>query len=132
MALPALPQTGLHVAQLFDGSFKRRSGATEVYMKGRSVRDYGLNVFRSLSVSTSMLDEVRLMEQLVRLDARYAVNKEESYKGKALYYGFYQLPRYKGLNRYLFYKHTRQQPVTLIYLEGKASIQEIKRRFLKR
>lgn len=41
MALPALSQTGLHIAQLFDGPFKRRTGATEVYMKGRSVKNYG-------------------------------------------------------------------------------------------
>lgn len=132
MALPALSQTGLHIAQLFDGPFKRRTDATEVYMKGRSVRDYGLSIFRSLSVSYPPDD--RLMERLVRLDARQAVNKEESYKGTALYYGFYQLPQYKGLNRYIFYKHTRtkKQPATLIYMEGKASIQEIKRRFMKR
>ena len=132
MALPALSQTGLHIAQLFDGPFKRRTGATEVYMKGRSVKNYGLSIFSSLSVSYSP-DDLRRMETLVRLDARQAVSKEESYKGTSLYYGFYQLPQYKGLNRYIFYKHTRtkQQPATLIYMEGKASIKEIKRRFMK-
>lgn len=81
MALPALSQTGLHIAQLFDGPFKRRTGATEVYMKGRSVKNYGLSIFRSLSVSYSP-DDLRRMETLVRLDARQAVSKEESYKAR--------------------------------------------------
>ncbi len=130
LALPASGQTGLHIAPLFDGTYTRRTNAAEVLMRGRSVKAYGLTLFRSLSVSGSPADISR-MEQLVRQDARSAVSKEEAYRGRALYYGFYQLPARKGLNRYLFFKHPADGPATLVYMEGHADIREIRRRFMQ-
>ena len=42
-------QTGLQIAELFNGSYKRKDNAIEVVVKGNQLERYRLKVFRSLT-----------------------------------------------------------------------------------
>lgn len=133
--IAAAAQSGLHVNSLFGGKFQNRSDATEVTMKGRRISQYKLTLFRSLTISGNS-PEAREVERLVKADAAHAADKESASRGARLYYGFYRLQPKGGLNRYLFYRNNALKPgakptLTLIYMEGKASIAELKRNFSK-
>ncbi len=134
-ALPALAQKGLAVAELFDGRYENRPGATEVLVKGRQLKTYRLVLFRSLTLQASDA-ETRHIEQLVTADARRATDKETGKQGGRLYYGFYRLPPAGGQQRYLFYRNNNLLPggrtgLTLIYMEGQATPDQLKRMFNK-
>ena len=78
------------------------------------------------------------IEQLVRNDTRLAADKETGLKAGRLYYGFYRLPPLskKPLNRYIFYRNNAlgkggKPTLTLIYMEGTASIEDLRKTFAK-
>ncbi len=50
-ALPLTAQKGLHIEELFGGKYQHHKDATEVLLKGRQISQYGLTLFRSLTVS---------------------------------------------------------------------------------
>ena len=133
--ISAVAQSGLHVNSLFGGKFQNRSDATEVTLKGRKISKYKLSLFRSLTISGKSA-EAREVERLVKADAAKAVDKESGSKGARLYYGFYRLHPQGKQNRYIFYRNNAlkagAKPVlTLIYMEGTASIAELKQNFSK-
>ena len=132
---PLCAQKGLQVNSLFGGRYKNREDATEVLLKGLKISGYGLSLFRSLTLPGNT-QEARRVEQLVRADAATAIDKETGLKGGRLYYGFYRFRSNGRTNRYLFYRnntlHTGGNPtMTLIYMEGTATIDDLKRAFGK-
>ncbi|MBQ8277763.1 MAG: hypothetical protein IJY00_04890 [Bacteroidaceae bacterium] len=131
--LPA--QDGLQVAALFDGRYRKSPDVIEVMLQGKKVRPYGLTLFRSLTLPVHTVD-VSYVESLVKSDGAKAGDKEVGMKGRRLYYGFYGLSPKGNLNRYIFYRNnslqTGKKPVlTIIYMEGTATIAELKARFGK-
>lgn len=133
-ATSAAAQSGLHINDFFDGRYKKRTDATEVLLKGRQIRDYGLTLFRSITLPGNT-PEALTIERQVRADAAGAVDKEAGMKGGRLYYGFYSLkPTAGNLNRYIFYRNNALQAgakptLTLIYMEGTADIDQLRRTF---
>ena len=129
-------QSGLHIAQLFGAHYRNRKDATEVLLKGKN--KYNLSLFRSLSLSSAPPDQARF-ERLVLADTRSAIDKEACMRNGRLYYGFYQLPPKKNLRRYIFYRNntldksssSSQPAITLIYMEGTATLNELKQSFKK-
>jgi hypothetical protein len=77
--------------------------------------------------------QAEIIENLVVKDGAQAVDKEVEYRNGQLYYGFYTMKKMKSDNRYIFYLNqnlARKSPknaVTLIYMEGRASANEIKK-----
>lgn len=132
--LPLTAQSGLHINSLFNGQFKENEKVSEVYLKGKQIRDYGLTLFRSLTLPGNS-KEAQQIEALVLKDAANCSDKEEGKKGNRLYYGFYALKATKsGQNRYIFYRNNALQknakPVlSLVYMEGTASIDQLRRQF---
>ena len=117
-ALPLTAQKGLHIEELFGGKYQHHKDATEVLLKGRQISQYGLT--------------------LVRNAPRLAADKETGLKAGRLYYGFYRLPPLskKPLNRYIFYRNNAlgkggKPTLTLIYMEGTASIEDLRKTFAK-
>ena len=53
-------QEGLRIGELFDGSYKRKSNAIEVVVKGENLKRYHLKVFRSLTVKNAPKDFERI------------------------------------------------------------------------
>jgi len=131
---PLFAQKGLQIAALFDGRYRDRTDAVEVHYEGRRLRKYRLTLFRSLTL-TPTPQEVRSIEKMVQADGARAEVKEVA-RGNRLYYGFYQMPGPAGGHRYVFYRNDalRLRPhgkLTLIYMEGTASLEDLKRAFSK-
>ena len=129
--MAAMGQTGLNINRLFDGRYKKAAGATEIIVTGVQAREIGLTVYHSLSVTEK--SQAELVEALVVKDGVQAVDKEVEYRNGQLYYGFYTMPKHKRSNRYIFFLNqnlARKAPknvVTLIYMEGSASADQIKK-----
>ncbi len=109
-AMATMAQTGLNINRLFDGRYKKAAGATEIIVTGSQAHEIGLTVYHSVSVTDKTQAEI--IENLV---------------------GFYTMKKMKRDNRYIFYLNqnlARKSPknvVTLIYMEGRASANEIKK-----
>ena len=137
LALPLCAQTGLHIASVFNGQYRQRKDATEVLLKGKKISQYKLSLFRSLTLPPSNAERDRI-ERLVQADARQAIDKEVSLRGGHLYYGFYQLKPQGRTRRYIFYRNNALHPskagdnktLTIIYMEGTATIEELQKIFL--
>ena len=131
---PAVAQKGLHIDQLFGSELRGRKGSTEVLVTGREAACYGLTLFRSLTFRATR-EETLWAERLVRADRAGATGMEEARRNARLYYGFYELKANpEGKSRYLFYRNGQLEKgtegkLTVIYMEGTATIDELKRRF---
>lgn len=129
--MATMAQTGLNINRLFDGRYKKAAGATEIIVTGVQAREIGLTIYHSLSVTDK--SQAELVEGLVIKDGAQAIDKEVEYRNGQLYYGFYMMKKSKRDNRYIFYLNqnlARKSPkniVTLIYMEGLASQDEIKK-----
>ena len=127
----AVAQNGLNINQLFDGRFKKATGATEIIVTGSRANEIGLKVYHSLSVTNEI--QAELIESHVIKDGVQAVDKEVEYRNGQLYYGFYTMKSVKGNKRYIFFLNqnlARKSPkkvVTLIYMEGNATPEQIKK-----
>ncbi len=133
--LPLSAQKGMHVEALFDGRFKQDKRAVEVLIKGKELKKYRLTLFRSLTVTDAPALSKEI-ETLVSRDAEAAVDKEVGKVGTRLYYGFYCFPPEKESYRYLFYRNTSVLPdntkkpeVTIVYMEGQVTLEELKQMF---
>lgn len=134
-AVEACSQENLKIAELFNGSYKRKSNAIEVVIKGEQLKQYRLKVFQSLTVKNDPKDFERI-EKLVEADEKDAVSKETGRIGERLYYGFYCFSPQKGLLRYVFYRNSslrevESNEVTLVYIEGNVTMDELKKMFKK-
>ena len=128
-------QTGLQIAELFNGQYKRKDNAIEVVVKGDQLERYKLEVFRSLTVKNDPKDFERI-EKLVEQDEKNAISKETGRIGERLYYAFYCFSPNKDRFRYIFYRNsslrkTESNELTLIYMEGNVTMDELKKMFKK-
>ena len=131
----AQSQTNLQIAELFNGSYKRKDNAIEVVVKGNQLKRYKLEVFRSLTIKNAPKDFERI-EKLVEQDEKHAISKETGHIGERLYYAFYCFSPQKGRFRYIFYRNsslrkTESNELTLIYMEGNVTMDELKVMFKK-
>ena len=131
----AQSQTNLQIAELFNGSYKRKNNAIEVVVKGNQLERYKLEVFRSLTIKNDPKDFERI-EKLVEQDEKHAISKETGHIGERLYYAFYCFSPQKGRFRYIFYRNsslrkTESNELTLIYMEGNVTMDELKVMFKK-
>ena len=131
----AQSQTSLQIAELFNGSYKRQDNAIEVVVKGNQLKRYKLEVFRSLTIKNDPKDFERI-EKLVEQDEKHAISKETGHIGERLYYAFYCFSPQKGRFRYIFYRNsslrkTESNELTLIYMEGNVTMDELKVMFKK-
>lgn len=110
---------------------------TVVTLKGNKVAQYNLSYFTSATMEHPDTRQIDRIEKAIRQDDQFIVSREERTSGPHIAYGFYCLtPTEKSKNRYVFYTNNALlgksgYKVTLIYLEGKASLAELKRHFKK-
>ena len=128
-------QTGLQITELFNGQYKRKDNAIEVVVKGNQLERYKLKVFRSLTIKNDPKDFERI-EKLVEQDEKNSISKETGRIGERLYYAFYCFPSEKEHYRYIFYRNsslrkTESNELTLIYMEGNVTMDELKIMFKK-
>lgn len=134
LAVPKLyAQEGLNVGRLFDGRYQSDPNAIEVLVKGKKLEPYQLTLFRSLTVKNAP-QAFEQIEKWVKQDGAQAIDKETGLIGGKLYYGFYRLPPKDRVYRYLFFRNSslrkvEANEVTVVYMEGYATLEELKEMF---
>lgn len=121
----ALAQKGLTIQTAFD-ELAVRENVTEVVMNSSKLKEYRLSFFHSIEVKTPSAAERQQIEMCVKADAANAILSEEGGTHR-----FYEMTQQKGLHRYILYRRDGQV-LTLIYLEGKATLKQIKTYFQKK
>lgn len=127
-----LAQQQMQIGPLFGKDFQKQQEVTEVIVTGKKLKPYNLTLFRSITLRDRPHEMAR-MEQLVKADGATAADKEVALIGGKLYFGFYRFQD-GDTNRYIFYRNQslrapHKQEATLVYMEGKASLAEIKEMF---
>lgn len=135
LVLSIQAQEGLQINAFFDKEYQRRENATEVLVKGKKLKPYNLTLFRSITLKNAP-DEAIKIEQCLLKDAEQAVETIGANFADRLYYGFYCLPPHNNDKyRYIFYrnlsakKDIQRDEVTLVYMEGYATLDEIEKMF---
>lgn len=129
----ASAQKDMGIRSLFEGSERSKYGFEAVIIEGKSLHQYNLTTFKSVTTKNSKLfDEI---EKMVESDAGNTIDKECGYINGRLYYGFYQFkPDEKGRYRYLFYRNSslrddEPDEITVVYMEGYPTLTELKNMF---
>ena len=117
-------QKGLAVQEAFDEMAVKKN-ATEVIMGPGKLKKFKLSFFHSLEIKNPSLPERQRIETLLDKDVVKGILHEETPEHR-----LYELPQRKGVHYYIFYRHSGQT-ITLIYIEGKASLTQIKNYFQK-
>lgn len=118
-------QKGLAIQAAFD-ELSVKKNATEVVMSGKRLKDFHLSFFHSLEIKNPSANDQQRIALLVQTDAAQAILREET-PG----HSFYELPQRKGNHNYILYRQSGTA-ITLIYIEGKASLNQIKSYFQKK
>lgn len=110
--------------------------AKEVYITGRKLRSYNLTAYRSFSIDINSKTKAagKEIEFAVRKDGHDAVDKEIVELAGRLYFAVYSLKETDSKQkRYLFYKNNTLKNeggnIVIIYMEGAATLDEIRRKF---
>ena len=136
----AMAQQGLNINRLFNENLKtddwvtqELNGKTEIIVTGDKAKEMGLSTYHSISFNSGKKQDRESIEALVIKDGAQALDKDVEYRNGQLYYGFYTLKPNKRNKRYIFYLNqnlARKSPkniVTVIYMEGKKSPEEVKK-----
>lgn len=136
----ATAQQGLNINSLFNENLitkewvtQELNGKTEIIVTGKKAQEMGLNTYHSISLNNAKKQDVSSIVELVIKDGAQAIDKDVEYRNGQLYYGFYTLKPNKRNKRYIFYLNqnlARKSPknvVTVIYMEGKKSPDEVKK-----
>ena len=106
---------------------------TEV--RGDGLATYKLNYYRSVRFHVDTLT-ARKVAALVEADALTADSAETEKTGDLLTYGLIQLKPFGVMRRYLCYQARKTEfqgrMITIIYLEGSATLQDLRSMFEKR
>lgn len=127
-------QENLAIAQIFDSGYAKRQDVEEIILKGKSLKYANLSLFRSVKVTGNNAIASK-MEKLVAIDARKASNKEMRAKGGQLVFAFLAFKKEGGEYAYIFFRQSHQKTkavAAVVYMEGKMTPNEVKRKFLTR
>lgn len=124
LCLGMLAQKGVAVQAAFD-ELAVEKNVTEVLLGAGRLKEYRLSLFHSLEIKRPSARQQQRVDALVQKDAAQALLHEET-AGHCLY----ELPQRGGTHCYIFYRCTEQY-IILMYIEGKATLKQIKSYFLK-
>ena len=133
-------QKGLHINEVFEGKVIPREALQESYIKGEGLQQYKLKVLRTakFTATSQQRDDVeaRFEADTKTLLSDSGENRELERLGGHLYYAIVQIadtPR--GQHLYLCYQCHQGQGtyhITLAYIEGKASLADLRKTFKKK
>lgn len=125
---------GLNVDSFFTEDFAQNPAVTMVAFSGDQTDWKGLSVYKSVSVAGDS-ENADAIARAVKKDGARAEFKETSFREGKLYFGFYGLGGEGRHRRYLFYLDSRpkgKDKVTLVYIEGDWSADEVKKMITKK
>ncbi|MCQ2196414.1 MAG: DUF6108 family protein [Bacteroidaceae bacterium] len=140
----AMAQKKLHVSPIFEGKVIPKKRMVETLAKGQSMAAYNLSYFRSIKVNVTA-DEMTRIYNIVKQDVGNLEESEDLEYGREndiVSYCIKHFPlvgnkqQIMNLNRYLCYQCYESSRggynITLVYIEGSAGMQELKRMFKKK
>ena len=132
MPLLLSAQENMAINSLFHGRLGKNN-VSETIIKGEKVEEYGLDIYHSLSTKQPAL--AAKISRAVLEDAAKATSKEVKYDGDKLYYAFISIrdPRYNSYRHVLYLNNMLKggKDVILIFMEGDANVQQVKRMLKK-
>lgn len=144
IALCATAQEGLHINEIFEGKLIDREVMRESLIKGESLASYKLNVLHTIKFAASSKERARV-DALFTKDMEGSISDDESdmeyeseveYVGNFIYYAIVQLTdTKKGRHRYICYQCREKSDhydITIAYIEGKASLADLRKTFKKK
>lgn len=134
ISLGAFAQKDLDIGKFLDGRYKGNANATEVTIKGKRLKEFKLTLYHSVTI----INDDAVMDSIAaafKATLEEAESENISYTGSNLFYGFCELRKDDTTkpNRFVFFKDMRyatdrkEDKVTLIYMEGSASIEYLKK-----
>lgn len=126
--LPAYAQKGLQIDNLFSGKLVDMSMVSESIVSGKKLVPYNLDYFRSVRF---MADEKQISKvtKWIRDDAQLAEEQDMESENGRLVYALLKFPRRMEKNRYVGYQVKRisgKDYVTVVYMEGSATVEDLK------
>ena len=123
----------LHVNDCFSDNILDNKCVTAVKVKGERLDAYKLSTFRSITITDNQ-HLATWVRKCVAHDASLANDREEGVKNGVLQYGFYVFRKSGKKYSYIFYRNNNPgkssiTDVTLVYMEGKATLSELKQMF---
>lgn len=130
---PARAQKGLQIDSLFSKAVPI-TGYEESLVKGSALRDYNLSYFRSFRfpADQALIDRIA---SWIKQDALTATSKDMQEEDGELTYALLQFDGDKSKKRYVGHQIRHidgKDYVTVVYMEGKASVKDLHSFFKKR
>lgn len=133
-ATSAFAQEGMAVNKLFTSDYKQRPSVNEVEISGMVLKSYGVTKFRSITAINDA-EVADIMRRCVAADAPKAIGSEVKKVGGVINYALYTFSEKEGKYRYVFYRNRKKgdgkNEVTVLYVEGTATLKELKDLFKK-
>ncbi len=140
----AMAQKDLHVSPIFEGKVIPKKRMVETLAKGQSLAAYHLYYFRSIKANVTA-EEMTRIYNIVKQDVGNMDESEDLEYGREndiVSYCIKHFPQVgskqqkMNLNRYLCYQCYESSRggynITLVYIEGNAGMQELKKMFKKK
>ena len=129
----AFAQRGLNSNAIFRGRVIPFDRMIKTEVRGSSMTTYKLDFYRSVRFQ---VDEKTALEvaALVKADAEAAVSAETEMTGDLLTYALVQPAQRGKVHRYLCYQARPEGPawiITILYLEGSATLEDLRSMFDK-
>lgn len=137
-AMSTMAQKELKIGDIFEGKAVSIKDKVETHVKGKTLEPYKLSVLRTIKFSTTANDRdiaERLFSiDMKQVDASTKENFEMESRDGHLYYAVVQISDYQGQRRFICYQCKRtgdEYKITLAYMRGKATINELRKMFKK-
>ena len=140
VSLSVSAQQGLQINDIFEGVVVPKQAIKESLIKGDGLEDYGLKVLHSAKFTADNtqreVTELLFTEDMEERVSDDNSNMEMESRNGHLYYAIVQLKdKPKGTHRYICYQCKEQGEnfnMTVVYMEGSASLSDLRKTFKKK
>ncbi|MCQ2118866.1 MAG: DUF6108 family protein [Bacteroidales bacterium] len=132
-AAPSRAQKGLQIDSLFNGSFCPEATVSTTTVRGGAIKSYNLDLFRSIKFSATDR-EIEKVSSWIAADSKKASMTDIDRENGRMVYALLWFEDTRNDNRYVGYQLKETDDgtfITVVYLTGKASIEQLKKFFGK-
>ena len=140
ISLCASAQKGLRINEVFEGKLIEKQRMGESLVKGENLAAYNLKVLHTVKFGANDKERARV-DQLFTEDMKERISDDDSNmefesRDGFIYYAIVQLTDNKeGTHRYICYQCKERYShyyITLVYMEGEASLSDLRKTFKKK
>lgn len=140
ISLCASAQKGLRINEVFEGKLIEKQRMGESLVKGENLAAYNLKVLHTVKFGANDKERARV-DQLFTEDMKERISDDDSNmefesRDGFIYYAIVQLTDNKeGTHRYICYQCKERYShyyITLVYMEGMASLSDLRNTFKKK